>query len=81
MTLQTLFLPHLSSIQDQLNRATSLSTTLEGSTLDDLISLLSIIQAQNSLMESLKDSLSVTLTNARTKYKTIFDQLLPPNGN
>lgn len=81
MTLQTLFIPHLSSVQEQINKATSLSTQQEGSTLDGLISLLADITAQNSLMDSVKNALSVVLTDTKTKYKSIFDQLPPPNGN
>uniref|UniRef100_UPI00215A4082 hypothetical protein n=1 Tax=Escherichia coli TaxID=562 RepID=UPI00215A4082 len=59
----------------------SLSTQQEGSTLDGLISLLADITAHNSLMDSVKDALSAAVTNARTKYKSIFDQLPPPNAN
>lgn len=73
MTLQTLFIPHFSSVQEQINKATSLSTQQEGSTLDGLISLLVDITTQNSLMDSVKDALSTALTDARTKYKSIFD--------
>lgn len=51
----------------------TLSTQLEGSTLDGLISLLADITAHSSLMDSVKDALSTALTNARTKYKSIFD--------
>lgn len=73
MTLQTLFIPHLSFVQEQINKATSLSTQPKGSTLDGLISLLANITTQNSLMDSVKDALSAALTDARTKYKSIFD--------